>query len=84
METMSTSEAVAWIIAAAKETDRLRRETLRSIIGVYNPGMRGALICTAAEQAGALNGYKGSLEFLLQAGLVPDDLKKDAAEVMKL
>lgn len=58
METMSTSEAVARIIAAAKENARLYHDTLHSIVGVYNPGMRGALICTAAEQAGLLGGYK--------------------------
>lgn len=53
METMSTSEAAAWIIAAA-------------------------------EQAGLLGGYKDSLQFLMKAGLVPDDLKEEAEEVMKL
>lgn len=41
METMSTHEAVAWIIAAAKENARLYHDTLHSIVGVYNPGMRG-------------------------------------------
>ena len=84
METMSTSEAVAWIIAAAKENARLYHDTLHGIVGVYNPGMRGALICTAAEQAGLLHGYKDSLQFLMKAGLVPDDLKEEAEEVMKL
>lgn len=84
METMSTSEAVAWIIAAAKENARLYHDTLHSIVGVYNAGMRGALICTAAEQAGLLHGYKDSLQFLMKAGLVPDDLKDEAEEVMKL
>ena len=76
METMSTSEAVAWIIAAAKENARLYHDTLHS--------MRGALICTAAEQAGLLGGYKDSLQFLMKAGLVPDDMKEEAEEVMKL
>lgn len=84
METMSTHEAVAWIIAAAKENARLYHDTLHSIVGVYNAGTRGALICAAAEQAGLLGGYKDSLQFLMKAGLVPDDLKEEAEEVMKL
>lgn len=76
--------AIAWIIAAAKETDRQRRETLRSINGVYNPGIRGALICTAAEQAGRLYGYKDALSLLNKAGLVPEDLWQEAQGVLKV
>ena len=58
METMSTHEAVAWIIAAAKENARLYHDTLHSIVGVYNAGMRGALICTAANRPGCWAGTR--------------------------
>ena len=84
METISTQEAMAWIIYTVKAYDRMRRETLQSVLGVHNSGTRGALICTAAEQTGKMNGYKESLAILMQAGLVPDDLTEDAEEVMKL
>lgn len=86
MEVMNprVAVAVAWIIAAAKETDRQRRKTLRSINGVYNPGIRGALICTAAEQAGQLYGYKDALSLLNKAGLVPEDLWQEVQGVLKV
>lgn len=86
MEVMNprAAVAVAWIIAEAKETDRQRRKTLRSINGVYNPGIRGALICTAAEQAGRLYGYKDALSLLNKAGLIPEDLWQEVQGVLKV
>lgn len=79
---MTKIEAVKEIIAGAVKNETLYKKTLRSTIGVHNPGTRGALVCQAAEQSGRMQGYINSLCLLAKGGLIPEEITPSVLELL--